>query len=259
MITYSWVTDRNSPTVTIAGAALHLLMLHNLMPGVAGLFNGIFWTLGVEFPYYILMALIGGLIRNPKRLWQIFALAIFISIVFRYGVFVFVDSNSMSGLGRFFASTQVIGALDAFALGGIAYVVSTRLEIFSRTNVLLIASTGCIVLLSAIYYLSFHLGNYWNQQVMVVVWRTWLAIGFGLVILAAAKSTMPWIKFTGLPALGRIGFSCYLWHFPTIKLLSKTSAWLSPEMALFCASILTLALSWLSWRFIEQRFHTGNL
>jgi peptidoglycan/LPS O-acetylase OafA/YrhL len=59
---------------------------------------------------------------------------------------------------------------------------------------------------------------------------------------------------------GRISYSLYLWHWPlfTFARFSKSSLVLDPidKVELFA---LTVAISWLSWRFVEQPFRRGEL
>ena len=38
-------------TSMLVNLLLHLTMLHNIMPGVGDSLNGVYWTLGVEFPF----------------------------------------------------------------------------------------------------------------------------------------------------------------------------------------------------------------
>jgi peptidoglycan/LPS O-acetylase OafA/YrhL len=59
---------------------------------------------------------------------------------------------------------------------------------------------------------------------------------------------------------GQISYSLYLWHWPlfTFARFSKSSLVLDPldKIALFA---LTVAISYLSWRFVEQPFRKGTL
>ena len=59
---------------------------------------------------------------------------------------------------------------------------------------------------------------------------------------------------------GQISYSLYLWHWPlfTFARFSKNSLVLDPldKVALFA---LTVAISYLSWRFVEQPFRSGTL
>ncbi|WP_207094270.1 acyltransferase family protein [Novosphingobium sp. PY1] len=55
--------------------------------------------------------------------------------------------------------------------------------------------------------------------------------------------------------IGWISYSLYLWHWPVISLLYRRFDGLSTTMALQ-AIALSVALAFLSWWFVERRFHT---
>jgi len=60
-----------------------------------------------------------------------------------------------------------------------------------------------------------------------------------------------------LAFVGRVSYSAYLYHLPLLYLWNRYApfpAWLS--LPLYLAALL--ALSWRSWRHIEQRFHRGQ-
>jgi peptidoglycan/LPS O-acetylase OafA/YrhL len=66
--------------------------------------------------------------------------------------------------------------------------------------------------------------------------------------------------FNVVKFFGQISYSLYLWHWPLFAFarFSKSSLVLDPfdKWALFA---LTVAISWLSWRFVEQPFRRGSL
>jgi hypothetical protein len=80
--------------------------------------------------------------------------------------------------------------------------------------------------------------------------------GIGVPTQARSRfSFLNVIKF-----FGQISYSLYLWHWPlfTFARFSKSSLVLDPfdKVALFA---LTVAISYLSWRFVEQPFRRGSL
>lgn len=242
--------------VTMLAGILHLFMLHNLFPGIGGLFNGVFWTLGVEFPYYLLILIAAPFLRQKNYFWPTTIFLVLLAILFRAAVFIFIPLDAMAGLGRFFVSTQVLGALDAFAIGGAAYTLSqyARRWSFGRKAALWLVSMG--ITLTAYTHLWHHAGNYWSEPLTAIAWRTWLATGFGCVIAASACSASPrWLRFTGLPWVGKVSFSFYLWHYPLLKSLAHGHL-ATPLLAQVLVLVLVVCVtSWLSWRFIEIRFH----
>ena len=246
--------------VTMLAGILHLFMLHNLFPGIGGLFNGVFWTLGVEFPYYLLILIAAPFLRQKNYFWPTTIFLILLAILFRAAVFIFIPLDAMAGFGRFFVSTQVLGALDAFAIGGAAYAMSRRVSHWThwRKACLWVVGMGIMFTapLSALFYLSSHAGNYWSEPFSAILWRSYLAAGFGIFVTAAATSGNPgWLRFTGLPWLGKVSFSFYLWHFPLLRGLEDLHLSISVQAQMLLLSVIVCFVSWLSWRFIEIRFH----
>jgi peptidoglycan/LPS O-acetylase OafA/YrhL len=80
--------------------------------------------------------------------------------------------------------------------------------------------------------------------------------GVGVPTLARA----PYSPLKAVQFFGRISYSLYLWHWPlfTFARFSKSSLVLGPldKAGLFA---LTVAISYLSWRFVEQPFRQGKL
>jgi peptidoglycan/LPS O-acetylase OafA/YrhL len=240
---------------------LHLTMLHNFVPGMPGKFNGVFWTLGVEFPYYFLMLAIGFGLRDRRYFWKISGIALVVAVLFRYCVYALTPSGAASESTRLFLSTQVIGSLDAFFVGGIvAYLSLQRMGVSARAALpnLLISACTCMILL---YFISLHLSDFWTNPFTMVWWRALLSISYGLVIFFIINLNIDkLLSWSGLPFMGKISFSFYLWHLPVITYFagknqpdSTTLAVLLPKLALILISSVVLA--WTSWRFIETRFH----
>jgi peptidoglycan/LPS O-acetylase OafA/YrhL len=237
---------------------LHSLMLHNLFPGVGNSFNGTYWTLGVEFPYYFLMLAIGYFLREKRYFWHVSLSMLAICLVWRASVFQFMPTD----MGRFFAATQLPGVLDAFSFGGMAAVITRHAkygEVCRRWR-WPIFMVGLVATVLSLYYVTHHAGHYWSYAWTVIMWRTSLAAGFALLIVACnGMEYSKFLHYSGLPWLGKISFSLYIYHlFPAILILKffPEFGW---EWKLLLASSIALAMSWASWRFIEARFHRTSI
>ncbi|CAN5433387.1 acyltransferase [soil metagenome] len=240
----------------IIGILLHLTMLHNLFPGVGDSLNGVYWTLGVEFPYYILMLALASFLRSSNRgFWTLCLGMLVLCLVWRQSAFLFLPPG---GLARFFAATQLPGALDAFALGGMAAMLHLNSAlrerlIQARWLLLAIGLTGVAFCLR---YFMAHSGNYWEDWMSVVVWRSIFALGCAIVTLACAKmQNNQLLHYSGLPWLGKISFSLYLYHVLVLNFVNRYYGDRVWEFRLPVSVAIMLAVSWLSWRFVESRFH----
>ncbi|MEX2131411.1 MAG: acyltransferase family protein, partial [Pseudohongiellaceae bacterium] len=81
-------------------------------------------------------------------------------------------------------------------------------------------------------------------------------LGTAAIIVSATPATFVGraLRFSPIVALGLISYSAYLWHqplfaFARIRLLQVPTPW-----QFLLLSVMTLALAWLSWRFIETPF-----
>ncbi len=85
-------------------------------------------------------------------------------------------------------------------------------------------------------------------------------LGAALVILFAVKGTLAHTILSLRPCvwIGLVSYSAYLWHQPVLVFARKKLGMdLSPEVAA-ALCVLTFALAYLSWRFVEQPFRQGG-
>lgn len=236
---------------------LHILMLHNLFPGIGGAVNGPFWTLGVEFPYYFLMLALAPFIRNLKGFFLVNFLFILISIVWRASVYQYTPDLQ----NRFFLSTQILGCLDAFALGGISAYFFKNSFSYSKNMNIFIFVIGITLTTYNYIFIIHHFGDYWTNSYSTVFWRTQLALGFALIIFSITYfQQYRFIVYSGLPWLGKISFSLYIYHMFIGEFIVKNFKNLNFHWLIyFSVSFgISLLISWLSWKFIETRFHQTN-
>jgi peptidoglycan/LPS O-acetylase OafA/YrhL len=159
------------------------------------------------------------------------------------------------------ASMGVNGALWTLAVEAQFYLLlPLAAPLFVRRSALMLSLS---VVVSWVWRLTFdsdflraqlpaYLGHF---ALGIVLGRAWLARRDRASALArmarAALGRGP------LAFAGRVSYSAYLYHLPLLYLWNRYATfhgWLS--LPLYLAVLL--ALSWLSWRHIEQRFHRGQ-
>lgn len=242
---------------------LHLTMMHTFLPWSHGSINGVYWTLGVEFPFYLLMLALAPFYRQQKNRLRLCLLMLAAACLWRAGVFFSGEQNAWV---RFFMATQLPGALDAFGWGCLiaALLVNVRNSDWSKglaawLAVLLgLALTGLCLM-----YFVRHVGNYWFDLTSVVFWRTGLAAGFGLVLLGLAiGGDHPLlnhvVRWSGLSFIGKISFSVYLWHMPIMLMVRKYSAEHGLDLIQIGIPAMllgTLLVASVSFHFVERRWH----
>lgn len=240
----------------LLGLTAHLFMLHNLVPGFAGMINGVYWTLGIEFPYYLLMAVLAPLFRHRGRRLVVTTAFIMIALTWRALVFAFIPASLTDNYGRFFYSTQLPGALDAFSVGGCAAIISMSYPSIVFRYKELLTWLGIAVAICALWYVERHAADYWSNWTTAIVWRFWLSVGLGLIVLGLPGSHLARpLTLTCLPWIGKVSYSMYLYHFPIIIMTQQALSDYSWQAQTVFVIAATLAVSWLSWRYVETRFH----
>lgn len=171
----------------------HLGFFHNLSWRWSGAINGPNWSVAVEMQFYLLIMALAPLLRDCKW-WLIPLVALPVAWTWRYGAFVMVPIDPETGpFFRFWASTQLPGTLDQFAVG----VLLARLmrsdraapavDMLRRKPWLIgLVAVAAIWLTLALFWPR---ASFWDHLGMVLFWRTLAAISFGLVVLAMCSVT----------------------------------------------------------------------
>jgi peptidoglycan/LPS O-acetylase OafA/YrhL len=237
----------------------HVFFVQNLSINTIGAINGPNWSLAAEMQFYVLMLLVAPWLR-VSRCWVIAAVFIGIAWAWRYGVTLFVQPSPELGSYPLWvaAAAQLPGALDEF-VAGLLLARLVRSEYGARllagqmaTRVIIFALA--VVALTVTMSIYWRYASYWNYPLMVVMWRTLLALAFALVLLFTIT-----INVTGLARkllspfyyLGTISYGIYLWHLPILLSLKKLT-WISPSTAVISGVVLTCIFASVSWHFFEQ-------
>jgi peptidoglycan/LPS O-acetylase OafA/YrhL len=195
----------------------NLLFLEGSL-GIAPM-SGVYWTLIVEVKFYILFALV---FFTPAR--PLFWLVPFGAVAINLG--------AVAMLGR---GSTFLTYLPAFFIGaGVAAAERGRLP-------LPVVAAIAIATIAGLGFGAAHRG--WPAA-------TFLVIDIALFVWAKRSGfTVAW-----LAALGIISYSVYLYHMtlgqPLLEGLGPNAGWLWP-LLLAAVTLATLAISWLSWRFVE--------
>lgn len=252
--------------VVIVNLGAHATFLHNTSPLTSASMsvNGALWTLAVEAQYYLLLPLLAPLfVRRPlatamaafavAALWQVAARHGFASLV-AWQVALGSHWGWPEANVRQVLLTQLPAYLGHFALGsllGLAWLAWRRLATRARDRWLLAGSAAI-----ALGMLLASLGS------GVAVWgeHTWMltTLCLGMLLFAAACGLGPvfdpLLASGPLAFLGRISYSAYLYHLLVLGILMKHAGALAPFLVFPAYIGTTLALAWLSWRLVEQRF-----
>jgi len=239
----------------------------------SGLINGPYWTLAIEFQYYLILPLIAfgilavtRLVRHEKRVWIVVG-SLFVMIIWGLGTAAFGAYFESHPDQTFLIPRPLLDAvlfviygdqskfLEDFAVGmliavGYVYVMNSPrkvLYLLKARRILLRLLILCIALLvyevlpdSALPFIpSVYQDTPWVNEFV-------FALCYGYLV-AAVLFNHPdqWLvrMFSWIPLrwLGLISFSLYIWHRPLIQILATN---LGPSLKRL-HPILTLSLFWM--------------
>ncbi|TRX73884.1 acyltransferase family protein [Pseudomonas mangiferae] len=197
----------------------HLFMVHNLVPGHGGAINGVLWTLGSEFQFYLLAALLLGLVRGPRAWWTLTLAMLGISLASRYAVFHLWQEPGQ----RFFLGTQLPGMLGLFAAGFAVVKLRPLCRAAIEAHFALCAASAALLLVLYLGWLRGHIGDYWDVEVPVVWGRFFTAVVFGYLVLVFAcvpPAVGRFFQRSGWVYLGEISYGVYLVHLPVMETMA---------------------------------------
>lgn len=253
------------PGVGDAGSLLrHLLML--FMPPPLGTLpmNGVWWTLPIEFGFYLVLPLFVLLLRPGRGPWLLLV-CLAVMYVWRHGVVVHLADAPLPV--RVSAAYQLPGSMDAFGMGMLAAVLHVNRAtlpawLLPPVRGTLLGVLGIVLIIVAIYWLPGRRAEYWSDHAIFYLWTPALSLGIAAVLLAGAAGNGVMQGLFGtrvMVFLGVVSYSVYLWHLPVLNWLVAASwypALTGGRLAWILALALppTLAIATLSYLAIERPF-----
>ena len=234
------IAATTTPPVTLLKQALQLLSFSYMFErySIGPALNGPLWSFGVEvlfslaFPALILAILRIGIMR-------VLLVALVIGLATRIVGYLWFPRLS----GPHPLAEHLPGRIDEFVYGmAIAkFHVDGLIPIAARR--LFWPGVGLI----ALSWIGFSQSVHGNWPVVThAIMNNVLDLGFCMITLAAlvGHGAAAILSFRPLQLVGMMCFSLYVWHFPLISALE-------PTQGLGVACILTVALSVLTYRYVE--------
>lgn len=238
----------------------HVLMFFMPAPLGTAPLNLVWWTLPIEFCFYLMLPLLAWTLRDRHK-WLLLVGAWVLMWAWRKSTVLLLADQSLSD--RVYASYQLFGSLDMFAAGmfvAILYAGRPGRAVSTSPYSSLPTVAGIAALIAACYWLAANRTLYWADNPIFYLWTPMLSAGTGLLIWAAMCGD-------GLVAaifanrvmryFGRISYGVYLWHLPILLWLAPTFAGGGDKHRNFAgllalsAPLVTLAAA-LSYRWIEE-------
>jgi peptidoglycan/LPS O-acetylase OafA/YrhL len=259
-----WDYWRSDLYVYLYNLVAHATFLHNTTPLSSGSMgvNGALWTLAVEVQFYLVVPLMAPLVvRWPYRALAVsFALAIAWRFATRDGLGPLVAFEMELGRPwawpetsvRYLLLHQLPSYFGHFALGMVLGRGWLLLRGHERTRLARWALDAGLVLAFALLYWTIAIDGGFAGDL------TWalatVCLGFMLLWVALDGRAEKLLARGPLAFAGRVSYSAYLLHLPVLYVWNREATALSPWLSLPLYIAATFALSWLSWRFVEQPF-----
>ena len=116
----------------IAEGIIELSLVFGFLPNNSNCFNvnGVCWTLGTIFAFYLLFPFISVLLKNKKRAWMAFAASVMIQLLCET-LFMTEDFVLESYINR----TNVLYSMPFFLAGGLLYIFREDIQHFVSGNI----------------------------------------------------------------------------------------------------------------------------
>jgi peptidoglycan/LPS O-acetylase OafA/YrhL len=257
---------RSDLFVYLWNAVAHALFLHNTTPLTSGSMelNGALWTLAVEAQFYLLIPLVVPLFVRwaHAAVAACFALAVLWHIGVHQGLDPLVLAEMAIGARwgwaestvRYLLLHQLPSYLVHFALGivlGRAWLLWRAHEAARMDRAIVAIAAACA--LGVLYRFVAIDGRLLGALTWIVAPVCLAALLFWAVTTRAALARQV-LSRGPLAFLGRVSYSAYLYHLPLLLLWNAYARSVPAWASLPAYLALLLAISWLSWRFIEQPF-----
>lgn len=235
----------------------HLTLTFNFFDNTSAL-NPVYWSMPVEWDFYILLPLLALGFARPSGLPWMLPAAILFSVSFRVLCMKALTAWGMDGLSYYRWIIQLPARIDEFAFGmTAAWLV---LSGYGRPARRLAGPFGFLIALSLMILVA-PLGDIFAHA------RTpWIYVQSPLLGISAASLILALVlNPSGLAArilstrpalfLGTISYSLYLWHHPILEWLqSLRGAPLSGVAFALGAALACILAASLSYFLVESRF-----
>lgn len=242
---------------TLPNVFTHAFFIHNWWPTLHGAINGANWSVATEMQFYLLMLFAAPLIKKSN--WILLFLICFgVAWSWRFAMVQAVPTDGAMGTFPLFVfTTQLPGMMDEFCAGLLlAKFTSTQQGQHFLTRWWSPLATGLAALLAILITAKIYWGisDYWNTTMMVVFFKSTLALcGLLVVLTACTIPAIPSLLRVARPItyLGTISYGIYLWHL-LVLLSLKELEWMTPKKALVYGLLATIILASFSWHFFEK-------
>jgi len=249
-------------------------MLHFVSEEVSFSINGVYWTLPIEFSFYLCLPLIAFYLLRAERRggaasWAMLAglyAAILVMVwCYRYAMFRHYETSAVNVI--VWATSQLPGTLDVFMAGvTVAVILRWRKSRFAplqrsteRLLSTVLALTGFAGIVAMMYVIDHLYLVYWKGHWALFVWHSITAVFIAMLVAGVALAgplTKALFETRVMVFLGTISYSIYLWHYPIGLWAMRRFNAEELGAAAFCALTVPIVLlaSTASYYLVEKPF-----
>jgi len=196
------------------------------------------WSLAVEEQFYLFYPLLLGLLwkRARERIGIILAGLLVFSVI----VALWLERIDPSA-GFFLAPSR------AWQLLAGALVIFSSLTVKTSVVREMLSAAGLLIVLYSCTLAS-HTGEFPNTANVTATLGTVMLVAFCDTRTLVGRG----LALRPLVGIGLVSYSAYLWHQPIFAFLKTAGLFPAAPLLLTALIIAVVALSWISWRFVEQ-------
>ena len=203
----------------------HIFFFHNLFYNYHGTINGVLWTMGVTFQFYLIAPLLKKEIDKHPLVTTI--LSILFTLAIKYVLFIYIlPINNVNGMYYFIYGRQLFTTLDAFVLGMFVSKYSEK-RINNKNWILVILSLIAIffmILLGSCYLPVLNQATIYSPTMKGVFYFIVLDLIIALLIYSLSNCKYKESKFNNvLLFFAKHEYAIYIWHLLIIDSFVKYS------------------------------------
>lgn len=200
----------------------HIFLIHNLIPRYSGTINGVLWTMGVIFQFYIISVILYKMMKKRPNLTIIGVICF--TIISKALVYIFIGNYYPDAGLSFWAGRQLVTALDNFAIGMyVANLVERQIYLKNTFTSSIILAIG-LAFMYIVCRLGFKYGIHTNN-ISGYMWHSWISISIGIIMIGISGISLNEKSyiFQGFMFIAHHEYGIYLWHLLIILNLVANS------------------------------------
>lgn len=245
----------------------HFLFFNNLFYTMAGVINGVCWTIGIIFQFYLIAPYLYKAIE--KRPWTTLILSFIISIslkVFMYH-FIFAPSSVNNTFLYMTYGNQVFTAIEFFTIGMFTAkkvlnekkYTNNLINIFlTLINIIILYFTLKLLDVKSVGFLK-NSGLY-SDCTLAYIWHNILSIVLGILIYFAAKIKLEYKSFISkiILFISKYEYGIYIWHLVIIENLINNSPYVKslvancPILVYFGLTLISILAGYIMTKLIDN-------